>query len=78
VHAPVPDTTQSTSDEADVERVLKHLTDRQRAAFDLYYRKGMTHEEVASALELPLGTVKSDLARGLDRLRSLFVERERN
>lgn len=75
-HSPGPDTALSASNEADVERALQYLTDRQRAIFDLYYKKGMTHEEVASALELPLGTVKSDLTRGLDRLRQIFKDRE--
>jgi DNA-directed RNA polymerase specialized sigma24 family protein len=48
------------------------LSIRQRAVFDLHYKKGMTHDEVASALDLPLGTVKSDLSRGHARLKVHF------
>jgi RNA polymerase sigma factor (sigma-70 family) len=77
-HSPVPDTTSSASDETDVDSALAHLTDRQRAVFDLHYKKGMTHHEVASALELPLGTVKSDVARGLDILREILTSHEKN
>jgi RNA polymerase sigma-70 factor (ECF subfamily) len=33
------------------------------------YKKGMTHAEIAEALELPLGTVKSDLVRGHEKLK---------
>jgi RNA polymerase sigma-70 factor (ECF subfamily) len=60
----------STDDmEPAVERCLQQLTARQRAVFDLHYKKELSHQEVADALELPLGTVKSDLARGLEALR---------
>jgi RNA polymerase sigma-70 factor (ECF subfamily) len=77
LHSPAPDTALSPSDEADVDSALVLLTDRQRAVFDLHYKKGMTHHEVASALELPLGTVKSDVARGLDILREILTSHER-
>jgi RNA polymerase sigma-70 factor (ECF subfamily) len=60
------------SNELDIDRALQLLSVRQRAVFDLHYKKGMTHDEVASALELPLGTVKSDLTRGHERLRTYF------
>jgi DNA-directed RNA polymerase specialized sigma24 family protein len=40
--------------------------------FDLHYRKGMAHGEITAALQLPLGTVKSDMARGCTRLRELL------
>jgi RNA polymerase sigma-70 factor, ECF subfamily len=77
VHAPTADTARSAGNEVDVSNALRHLSDRQRAVFDLYYSKGMTHGEVASALDLPLGTVKSDLTRGIDRLRQVLMDRER-
>jgi len=77
-HSPVADSAPSASDEADVDAALLKLSARQRAVFDLHYKKGMTHHEVANVLELPLGTVKSDLARGLDRLKEIFKDRERD
>jgi RNA polymerase sigma factor (sigma-70 family) len=88
-HSPARDMALSASNEVDVDNALRHLkvdvdnalrhlTDRQRAVFDLYYSKGMTHEEVASALELPLGTIKSDLSRGIDRLRRVLIDSEAN
>jgi RNA polymerase sigma factor (sigma-70 family) len=64
--------------EMDIERALQHLSIRQKAIFDLYYKKGMTHEEIGDALEIPLGTVKSDLRRGLDRLRQYLKEWKHN
>lgn len=77
-HSPVTDTASVASNTADVDGALRRLTDRQRAIFDLHYKKGMTHEEVAEALELPLGTVKSDLTRGRDKLREILEGWERS
>ena len=44
-----------------LERVLDRLPDEQRAAFCLYELEGMTGEEIAEALEIPLGTAYSRL-----------------
>ena len=74
-HSPANDPA-SDAYETDLDRALSRLGDRQRAVFDLHYRKGMTHREVALALEMPVGTVKSDLARGLDELKSILETRE--
>lgn len=68
-HGSVADTTADFGLALDVDRALERLSFRQRAVFDLHYKKGMTHSEVADALELPVGTVKSDLARGHEKLR---------
>lgn len=68
-HASFADTTASTADALDVDRALQRLPVRQRAVFDLHYKKGMTHSEIAEALELPLGTIKSDLVRGHEKLK---------
>jgi RNA polymerase sigma-70 factor (ECF subfamily) len=76
-HSPARDPTPAAGDEADLGSAMRLLTDRQRAVFDLHYKKGMTHDEVARALELPLGTVKSDLARGLDTLRERLNSHEK-
>lgn len=68
-HGSVADTSTDTAATLDVDRALERLPIRQRAVFDLHYKKGMTHSEIAEALELPLGTIKSDLVRGHEKLR---------
>jgi RNA polymerase sigma factor (sigma-70 family) len=68
-HGSVADTAAHTADTLDVERALERLPVRQRAVFDLHYKKGMTHSEIAEALDLPLGTIKSDLVRGHEKLK---------
>ena len=66
----------AADDATDLERALRRLPVRHQAVFDLHYGKGMTHDEVAETLELPLGTVKSDLARGQERLREYLKDWE--
>jgi RNA polymerase sigma factor (sigma-70 family) len=77
-HAPTADGAERASKMFDVDRALRHLSIRQQAIFDLHYKKGMTHDEVATAMELPLGTVKSDLTRCRAKLKEILVDWERD
>lgn len=72
LHSSFTDSTAACDNLTDIERALASLALRQQAVFDLHYRKGMAHGEIALALRLPLGTVKSDLKRGCKRLRELL------
>jgi RNA polymerase sigma-70 factor (ECF subfamily) len=58
--------------DADVERLKRCLGElglMQRNAVCLAYMNGLSHDEVATALGSPLGTVKSWVRRGLDSLK---------
>lgn len=55
--------------ESDVARALELLPTRQQAVFSLHYKEDLSHQEIATALGVPLGTVKSDLSRGHATLR---------
>ena len=46
----------------------------QRAAIMLCLAHGFTHAEAAEVLQLPLGTVKSHVSRGREKLRALIGE----
>jgi RNA polymerase sigma factor (sigma-70 family) len=52
----------------DVERALDRLGPRERAAATLCLGEGYSHSEAAAILELPLGTLKSIVARARGEL----------
>lgn len=51
-----------------VGRAMAALPDDQRAAVALCLGEGFSHSEAADILKMPLGTVKSHVARGRERL----------
>jgi RNA polymerase sigma factor (sigma-70 family) len=53
----------------DLNQGLKTLSEPERLAVVLSYKEGATHEEIASVLGCPLGTAKSHVLRGRQRLR---------
>jgi RNA polymerase sigma factor (sigma-70 family) len=58
---------------ADEVRVaLDQLPDPQQQVIELAYYDGYTQHEIALALDIPLGTVKTRTARGLQRLAGLL------
>lgn len=57
------------TDRMDLDRALATLPQAERLCISLCYGAGFSHGEAAEALDLPLGTVKSHIRRGSDRLR---------
>lgn len=53
----------------DLERALARLRPPERLCVVLAYAEGMSHGEIAKVTKIPLGTVKSHIARGARRLR---------
>lgn len=66
-----PDSAARTSriTERDVRRALRGLSDDERVAIAACFYEGLTHDEAATALEMPLGTLKSHVARAREKLR---------
>jgi RNA polymerase sigma-70 factor (ECF subfamily) len=57
-------------------KALDELPEEQRQAILLVSAGGMTYQEAALALEIPIGTLMSRLARGRAALRSLTAAQE--
>jgi RNA polymerase sigma-70 factor (ECF subfamily) len=53
----------------DLSRAFGILREEERAALALAYGQDLTHEEAADILGWPLGTLKTHVARGKERLR---------
>ena len=54
----------------DLDQALQSLSELERVCVSLCHGVGLTHTEIAAATNLPLGTVKSHVKRGLDKLRA--------
>src|ERR1700749_2800923 len=54
----------------DLEEALKVLSATERLCVTMCFGAGLSHTEAAEALNLPLGTVKSHVKRGLEKLRT--------
>jgi RNA polymerase sigma factor (sigma-70 family) len=53
----------------DLTAALKALTSGERAAVLLCCQNGLSHEEAAQVLDCPLGTVKTNVLRGREKLK---------
>jgi RNA polymerase sigma factor (sigma-70 family) len=58
-----------------LEAAMAELPGDQRAAVTLCLADGWSHSEAADALGLPLGTIKSHVARGRDKLLSVLGDK---
>jgi RNA polymerase sigma-70 factor (ECF subfamily) len=57
-----------------VQEALRRLPPEQREALELGYYGGLTQSELAERLDQPLGTIKSRMFTGLNRLRDLLAQ----
>ncbi len=53
---------------------IETLPDRARTVVELAFYHDLTHAEIAERTQLPLGTIKSDIRRGLARMRRHLEE----
>ena len=61
------------SDEiSDLDKFLAVLTEEERAVMILSYACGLSHREIGDAANLPIGTVKSIIFRGKEKVRVSF------
>jgi RNA polymerase sigma-70 factor, ECF subfamily len=74
-HAPDPGVAVTAADTAaQVREAVTHLPEPYRETIALRYFAELSIEEIAQALDRPVGTVKVHIHRGLERLRAQLVE----
>ncbi|WP_290790513.1 RNA polymerase sigma factor [Flavihumibacter sp. UBA7668] len=69
----VDGTTNSQIDHIGLSKVIGQLKEEHRVLIDLSYLKGYTHDEIATLLQIPLGTVKTRIRAALLQLRKLLT-----
>ncbi|MCX6930039.1 MAG: RNA polymerase sigma factor [Verrucomicrobia bacterium] len=65
----------SRLDAQDVLELLSQVDEQFQAAVALFYLEDYSYNEIAGILEVPLGTVKSRIARGLAQLKELVMRK---
>src|SRR5580704_16596263 len=70
------DDAERTVRETSIEGAVSLLPEYPRAMIVMYHSESLTYEEIAAALDLPVGTVKSRLNRARISLRELLVRDE--
>lgn len=70
---PTPSAVPLSDLRADLDRALTSLAPDEQTTLHLCYRQGFSHSEIATILGWPLGTVKTHLNRGKEKLRPLLV-----
>lgn len=62
--------------ERQIEKAVEILPDYQRAMIVMYHAESLSYEDIAQALDLPIGTVKSRLNRARLSLREVLIKDE--
>ena len=68
--ADLPETVADKLSRDAIRETLRSLPQEQREPIEMAYFDGLTHVEIAEALSVPLGTVKSRLRLGLEKMRA--------
>ena len=70
---PAPDDAAHVDDRSVVPKALERLPEAQREVIELAYYRGLTQTEIAQRIQQPLGTIKTRLRLGLERLREMVT-----
>jgi len=62
-------------DDIGIKDLLRNLNEEDQKILDLIYFQGYTHVQAAELLDMPLGTVKTKLRKGISKLREILVKR---
>jgi RNA polymerase sigma-70 factor (ECF subfamily) len=71
-HEPQSSGAEVSHEVSDLDKLLAVLTEEERAVMILSYACGLSHREIGDAASLPVGTVKSIIFRGKEKIRKSF------
>ncbi|MCE2883137.1 MAG: sigma-70 family RNA polymerase sigma factor [Planctomycetaceae bacterium] len=72
--APRADLTEAAEQQSIAQKAFAQLRPEQRQVLQLAIHHGCSHEQIATATGMPLGTVKTHARRGLIRIRQILAE----
>jgi RNA polymerase sigma factor (sigma-70 family) len=58
----------------DLQQAMQRLSEAERTSIQLCYQCGFSHSEAAEILQQPIGTVKTNIARGKNKLREQLTD----
>jgi len=64
--------TQTSNEVSDLDKLLAVLTEEERAIMIMSYACGLSHREIGEATGMPVGTIKSVIFRGKEKIRTSF------
>ncbi len=64
--------TQTSNEVSDLDKLLAVLTQEERAIMIMSYACGLSHREIGEATGMPVGTIKSVIFRGKEKIRTSF------
>lgn len=64
--------TEHSDEISDLDKFLAVLSEEERAVMILSYACGLSHKEIGDAADMPIGTVKSIIFRGKEKVRERF------
>jgi RNA polymerase sigma-70 factor (ECF subfamily) len=63
---------------SDLDKLLAVLTEEERVIMVMSYACGLSHREISEATDHPVGTVKSIIFRGKEKIRTSFEIKDHN
>ncbi|TFH37059.1 MAG: sigma-70 family RNA polymerase sigma factor [Anaerolineales bacterium] len=74
VNLPDPDSTSEEARWSTMRFLLNELPEDQRQTIEFAYYYGLSQSQIAEALDIPLGTVKTRVRLGMDKLRTSWMK----
>ena len=68
----ISDDHKDVGSEIDMQNALKVLKENEKVIILLHYDKGYSHHEIAKMMDMPLGTVKTNILRAKEKLKKYY------